>query len=127
MGKWLPRLVGICVCLVGLLAGVGPCALRLGEPPTPTPEVFNPLPPELRAFEATREALAGQLGLDRLAIALVEATPMDWPDTCLGLPSAGTDCRQATTPGFRVIVETGGTSYEFRTSRDARLVLPVAN
>ena len=118
--------VGVCLILVGLLAVLGACASQTTEPPTPTPEVFNPLPPELRAFEAVREVLAGQLGMDPLAIQLIETTPVDWPDACLGLPAAGEGCAQVVTPGFRVVVEAGGTSYEFRTNHDGSLVRPNA-
>jgi hypothetical protein len=126
MNQRLPWSVGVSLILVGLLAGLGACASQTAEPSTPTPEVFNPLPPEQRAFEAVREALAQQLGLDPLAIQLVETAPVDWPDACLGLPAAGESCAQVITPGFRVVVETGGTSYEFRTSRDGSLVRPSA-
>lgn len=122
MAGRLPQPVGQIPVLVCLLAVLGACASRTAEPPTPTPEVFNPLPPEQCAFEAAREVLARQLGLDPLAIQLVETVPVDWPDACLGLPAAGETCAQVLTPGFRVVVETGGTAYEFRTSRDGGLV-----
>ena len=121
MNRRLLRSVGVNLILVGLLAGLGAC-VSTTESPTPTPEVFNPLPPEQRAFGAVREALAEQLDLDPLAIQLVETVPVDWPDACLGLPAAGETCAQVVTSGFRVVVETGGTSYEFRTNRDGSLV-----
>jgi len=111
---------------VCLLAVLGACGSPAAEPPTPTPEVFNPLPPEQRAFEAAREALALRLGLDPLTIQLVETVPIDWPDACLGLPTVGESCAQVVTPGFRVVVETGGTSYELRTNHDGSLVRPSA-
>jgi hypothetical protein len=119
MNQRLPWSIGFSLIVVGLLTILGACASQTSEPPTPTPEVFNPLPPEQRAFEAAREVLAQQLGLDPLAIQLVEIIPVDWPDACLGLPAAGENCAQVVTPGFRVVVEAGGTSYEFRTDRDS--------
>jgi hypothetical protein len=122
MSRRLPCSIRSSLILVCLLAALGACASPTAEPPTPTPEVFNPLPAEQRAFEAAREALARQLGLDPLAIRLVETVPVDWPDACLGLPAAGESCAQAVTPGFRVVVETGGTQYEFRTNRDGSMV-----
>jgi len=122
----LPHLLGSCLVLICLLVGLGTCASPTAEPPTPTPEVFNPLPPEQPAFESAREALARQLGVDPLAIRLVETAPVDWPDACLGLPAAGESCAQVITPGFRVVVETGRTSYEFRTNRDGSMVRPSA-
>jgi hypothetical protein len=122
MNRRSSHLLLLGLVLLGLLAVLGGCGSRTAEPPTPTPEVFNPLPPEQRAFEAAREVLAQQLGLDPLAIRLVETVPVDWPDACLGLPAADESCAQVVTPGFRVVVEAGGTTYEFRTNRDGSLV-----
>ena len=122
MSRRLERAVALILVSICLLIALGACVSRTTEPATPTPEVFNPLPPEQRAFEAVREALARQLGLDPLKIQLVETVPVDWPDSCLGLPGAGESCAQVVTPGFRVVVEASGTSYEFRTNRDGNLV-----
>lgn len=127
MKQRLPWSVAVGLLLVGLLAVLGACASQTAEPPTPTPEVFNPLPPELRAFEAVREALGQELGLDPLAIQLVETAPVDWPDACLGLPAKGENCAQVVTPGFGIVVEAGGSSYEFRTNRDGSMVRSEAN
>ena len=123
MNRRFLHLLRLSLVFFGLLAVLGACA-SIVEPPTPTPEVFNPLPPEQRAFEASREALARQLGVDPLTIQLVEIVAVDWPDACLGLPAAGEICAEVITPGFRVVVETGGTPYEFRTNRDGGLVRP---
>jgi hypothetical protein len=122
MSKKLLRALGSSLTLAWLLGLLAACGGSIVDPPTPTPEVFNPLPPEQRAFEASREALAHRLGLDPLTIRLVETVAVDWPDACLGLPGTGESCAQVVTPGFRVIVETGGESYEFRTNRDGSLV-----
>ena len=116
------RVLGWGLALAWLLAMLAGCNGSTAEPPTPTPEIFNPLPPEQRAFEAARQAPARQLGVDPLAIRWVESVPVDWPDACLGLPAAGESCAQGITPGFRVVVETGGTSYEFRTNREGSIV-----
>jgi hypothetical protein len=125
MSRRLGLSITFTLVVAGLLAVLGACASTV-EPPTPTPEVFNPLPPEQRAFEAVREELARQLGLDPLVIQLVETTPVDWPDACLGLglPGSGESCAQVLTPGFRVVVNAGGKPYEYRTDRDGSPVRP---
>ncbi len=93
--------------------------------PTPTPEVFNPLPADQRAFEAVRAALAAELNVDPLTITLESAEPVEWTDSCLGLGGPAESCLQAITPGFLVKVKQGGTVYEFHTDRTAESVREV--
>lgn len=103
------------------LSACGPLKANASTPtpttaePTTTPEVFNPLPNDQRAFEAVRASLAKQLNVDPLTITLVDIQPKDWPDTCLGLPGADEMCAQMVTPGFLMHVKAGGTVYEFHT------------
>jgi hypothetical protein len=100
----------------------------LGQPliePTTTPEIFMPIPAEQRAFEKVRATLAGELGVDPLIISLVDVTPVDWPDSCLGLPAMEEMCAQVVTPGYRVRVQEGGMIYEFHTDSEAKGVRQV--
>ncbi len=93
---------------------------KTSEPqPTTTPEIFMPLPADQRAFEAVRVNLASELGVDPLVIALVDVTPVDWPDSCLGLPGPDEACAQMITAGFLVRVRDGDAIYEFHTNRNA--------
>lgn len=85
--------------------------------PTTTPEIFMPLPADQRAFEAVRAALGQQLGVDPLTISLVKVEPVDWPDSCLGLPGEAEMCAQMITPGFRVTVQQGDKVFEFHTDQ----------
>lgn len=94
----------------------------LPEGPTPTPEVFNPLPPEERAFAAARAALAAQLGVDELSITRQEIVPQDWTDSCLGLGGPAESCLQAITPGYRLLLQAGDEVYEARTNHDGSVV-----
>jgi hypothetical protein len=88
--------------------------------PTTTPEIYMPLPAEQRAFETVRAKLAGDLGVDPLLVTLVDVIPVDWPDSCLGLPALGEMCAQVVTPGFRVRVQEGMVVFEFHTDQDAQ-------
>jgi hypothetical protein len=88
--------------------------------PTTTPEIFMPIPAEQRTFEKVRATLAGVLNVDPLIISLMDLTPVDWPDSCLGLPTPGEMCAQVVTPGFRVRVQEGGAIYEFHTDLEAK-------
>lgn len=89
---------------------------------TPTPEVFNPLPNDQRAFAAARDLLAGQLGIDPLAIRLVSAEMVEWQDGCLGLGGPEEICLQAITPGYRLILDAQGKQFEVRTNQDGSQV-----
>jgi hypothetical protein len=107
---------------VGLFLQAG----GLPEGPTPTPEVFNPLPAEERAFAAARAALASKLGSDELTITLHEIERQDWTDSCLGLGGPAESCLQAITPGYRLVLQAGEDLWEARTSLDGSIVRLVA-
>ena len=116
--------------LVGLVSlGVAACSGRQpvtsAAEPTTTPETLNPLPARQRAVEACRALLAAQLSVDQLSILPLDVTPVDWPDTCLGVASAGEACAQVVTPGFRVRLQEGGVTYEFHTDRRATQIRQV--
>ena len=78
-----------------------------------------PLTADQHAFEAVRAKLAVELGVDPLKIVLVDVTPMQWPDSCLGLPVPEELCSQVITAGFLVRVRNGDAIYEFHTNRNA--------
>jgi hypothetical protein len=106
------------------LSACGPAKGGVAKPtvpePTTTPEVFMPLPADQRAFEAVRAVLGQQLGVDPLTIRLEKVEPVDWPDSCLGLPAEQELCAQMITPGFRVTVRQGDKNFEFHTDRSAQ-------
>ncbi len=85
---------------------------------TTTPEIFNPLPADMRAFEAARADLAARLQVDPLSLQRVAVTPTDWPDACLGLPAPGETCAAVVTSGYRVVVMADGVEYAYRTNAD---------
>jgi hypothetical protein len=101
-----------------LLAACGGAGLV--ESPLPTPAVMPPA--QQRAFEASRDALAKELGVEPSAIQLVQVTPQDWPDGCLGLGGPEESCLAVITPGYRVALEANGEQYTARTNQDATVV-----
>ena len=113
----------ISILLVLLCLGIVSCTAatpKTSEPlQTTTPEIFMPLPADQRAFEAVRASLASELKVDPLVISLVDVTPVDWPDSCIGLPGPDEACAQMITAGFLVRVRDGDAIYEFHTNRNA--------
>jgi hypothetical protein len=48
---------------------------------------------------------------------VVEVTEEEWPDSCLGLARQDEACLTVITPGFRVIVDQGGSRIEYHAAR----------
>ena len=123
----MKTLIAVFLLLICLgITACGPAEAAPASPdpsnpePTTTPEVFMPLPADQRAFEAVRTALGQQLGVDPLTISLVKVEPVDWPDSCLGLPGEAEMCAQMITPGFRVTVQQGDKVFEFHTDQSGQ-------
>jgi len=117
----------IVIVLFAALAGCAPAASP-GEPtpvshgnPTPIPQDDATEAPagSSPAEAAAVQALAGLLGIpvDQIRVVTVEA--VEWPDACLGVSLPGVVCAQVLTPGFSIVVEADGRSYEFHTNLDA--------
>ena len=67
--------------------------------------------------------LAERLGLDRGQIAEVGVKQRDFPDASLGAPVEDEMSAQVITPGWRIHLQAGGETYEYRaTERQLRLV-----
>jgi hypothetical protein len=116
----------IIILFLVLIFGTVSCTPLISKPPalepTTTPEIFSPQPANLRAFEAARIYIAEELDAEPMKLTLVDVTPLDWPDACLGLPKPDEVCAQIVTPGFRLNVRGGNAIYEFQTNRDASQV-----
>jgi hypothetical protein len=67
------------------------------------------------AAAAVMQLLAVQLQVDFPQVRLARVERVQWPDGCLGAPAQGENCTQAITPGYKVIVESGGQRYEYHT------------
>ncbi len=137
-----------------LLAGCVPVEMATPEPsqavspavpspeatfPLEEPTVIIPLPAEgtvapgaQEAVDAAKEFLVIQLGVDEDEIQVVQATAVEWPDACLGIPVTDEMCAQVITPGFVITLEASvdgvGEFFAFHTdeSGEALRVLPVA-
>lgn len=102
-----------------------------GNPPTNTSSTPPAVPEPCtdtescreRVTEIARRDLASQLGVEVEAIAVVSSDPEQWPDACLDAAKPGTVCAQVITPGFKLVLESGGAQYEYHTDEGTRAVL----
>ncbi|HEX2990917.1 MAG TPA: META domain-containing protein [Anaerolineales bacterium] len=92
-----------------------------GETVVPTESTSSPvLPPE--AVLTAQQWLASQLNTAADQIRIVEVEQAEWTDSCLGLGRLDESCLQAITPGWRVVFESNGVTYEVRTDETASAV-----
>ena len=48
---------------------------------------------------------------------------VEWPDACLGIAQRDVACAEVITPGYRIILEANGATYEYHTDGGSRAVL----
>ena len=80
----------------------------------------NPLPNSV--VKLIRQDVAKILGTAPEQFNLIQATPQNWPDTCLGLAQAGEFCGQQMLSGWRVVVSDGGQTWVYRTDATGKLL-----
>ena len=106
-----------------------PTRTPLDEEESMTPQPVQGTPESTLPYEARRvvqiakEDLARRLNLSVLEISVISVEAVDWPDTSLGCPQPGMMYAQVITPGFRVVLEATGQSYEYHTDEDSSVVL----
>lgn len=108
----------------------GPTLEAGGETEMPTPTVPAPEATETprpsageRMVELARRDLARRLDLDAAEVRVMSVEAVDWPDASLGCPQPGMAYTQVVTPGFRVVLEAEGRTYEYHTDRGRLMVL----
>jgi hypothetical protein len=84
----------------------------LGDPLTTQPGADAPYPP---AVTAAISALADDLAIDPAMVEVVSFEEAEWPDACLGAAGPGEACAEVVTPGWRVILQASGETYELHT------------
>ena len=68
--------------------------------------------------------LQRRLGLkDASSIKVIVVEPVEWCNASLGCPKAGMMYAEVITPGFRILLETAGKTYEYHTNRKTKVVL----
>ena len=67
------------------------------------------------ALKAAQSVLANRLNVEPEFVRWVSIEKVDWPDSCLGLEQPGMNCNMVITPGFRILLESGGIVFVFRT------------
>jgi hypothetical protein len=78
------------------------------------------LPSQL--LQAIRQDLASRLKSSVETLNVVQATPRNWPNTCLGLAQAGEFCGQQIISGWRVVVSSQDQTWVYRSDATGKLL-----
>ena len=105
-----------------------PGAPPIGDPGTPAdaPPIdacTMEYPNECAATAAAKADLASRLGVPEDAINVKGVEFVEWPDSCLGVSQPDMVCAEVITPGYRIILEANGQTYEYHTDGGSRAVL----
>lgn len=87
---------------------------------TPLGGEFQLLPPEF--ITAVQQMLANVLGIPVAVVTVTGVEPVQWTDTCLEAPFPDEVCAEVLTPGYRLVLEAGGETFELRTDASGRSV-----
>ena len=116
--KWIVSLV----CAGLLLAACG--ATRTDVPPISDTQILpvleDVLPPDVALN--IRNRVSEILGVPVESIQLKSIEPMEWPDSCLGLPEPDEACTQAITPGWLLVFSADGQDYRFRVDQTGTVI-----
>ena len=66
--------------------------------------------------------LAGQLGIAADAFTVRSVERVEWNDASLGCGRPGQMYAQVITPGYRIVLEANGQSYEYHTGRSSTVI-----
>ena len=119
-------LVGSGQDLGGLFEEIRQTVIAASAPPSGTSDEES-TPSSSTAFEPpcvvetkSRLFLSDALGLaPQTALTFISARPVDWPDASLGCPAEGQVYAEVVTPGFSLVFELLGQTYEVHTDREA--------
>ena len=124
---------------IGLFWILASCAPTIGEnaPATkvvpaietevlPMTSPVNPSPVADSALEVliarAKDDLSARLSVDLATIAVLRADAVNWSDGSLGCPQPDMNYAQVITPGYLIVLEANGVSFEYHASRGTEVV-----
>jgi hypothetical protein len=107
-GRLIVIYIGRDQAIINLITGV------LGDPITTPAAGERGL--QADAVLEAQQWLAQRLNVPVAQVTLVQSEQVEWPDSCLGLAQPDEACLQVITPGWRVVVEVNGQTYEIHTN-----------
>jgi len=72
------------------------------------------------AKKSALDALMKHLNVERTDISIVSIEVVEWRNSCLGCQLPNQNCLTVITPGFRIVLESGGKTYNVHTDRNGQ-------
>lgn len=123
------RAVMLGLVVAGIAAGaVGCSSTAAGGKATPTRPAPTPTSAPVGAdgveklIRLAKQDVARRTGIAEAEIKVASLSSETWRDSSLGCPEPGKAYAQVLTPGYRIVLEAGGKSYEYHTD-SSRVVL----
>lgn len=120
--KWAQALLAFSLMAVLLTACAQATVTPAPETPSPEPtQQPTPALTKTNAYLATSAAtfvLAEHLNIGEDQVQVVDAQPVQWPDSCLGVPQSGIMCAMHVVDGYRIALSANGHTYEVNTNLD---------
>ncbi len=135
----LAKVLPVFMVALLLVTACAPAATPETPMPTSTKEVHSPttmptVPPTNTPNPAksgptspVMQDLAQKLTIDVSKITVQSIEAVEWPDSCLGVVEKGVYCAQVITPGYKIILEAEGQTYEYHTNQSGSSLVMVSN
>ncbi len=101
--------------------------MATGQTPTvaPSRSATGPAAPssdQAKSIDLAKQDLAKREGVAVDQISVVSVSAVQWPTSALGCPQPGVMYSQIVTPGYRIVLEANGVTYEYHSDRGRRAV-----
>lgn len=121
-----PHAARVAIALLLATLVMSGCVLDrfFGTPPVPTPLATELAPPSeeddtlARLIERATNDLVSVTNAAAGEITLISTEEVEWGDASLGCPEPDTMYAQIITPGYRIVLEVGGSTHDYRAGVD---------
>lgn len=76
-----------------------------------------------KAISVAKSLLANQYQINEKQIDVLQYDPVQWPDSCLGIPQPGMMCAMHDVDGYKILLSANDQTYEIRTNLDGSQVM----
>ena len=127
-------LVVLTGCQTNFETAQSPFEITTDEAPLYTPSTVSPtqgdsmrpstsaIPVPENLIDLAKQEMAQRLSISIAEISLVEAKPVVWPDTSLGCRQEGIIYAQVLTPGYLILLQHAGNTFEYHTNKGRTIV-----